>query len=423
MARDSRYPVSVKAGKPVLSCCPRGWDQATLGRYLELAPRKAKLDDNENYDLVTVKRSRGGVVRRERLQGRDIAVKSQFFINQGDFLISKRQIIHGACGIVPKELDGSIVSNEYFVFRGKDNFWLPFMRYLSESLYFQQTCFHSSIGVHVEKMIFKIDTWLKWKFNIPPLKEQRKIAKILYTWDNAIAIREQRLANSQQQKKALMQQLLTGKKRLPGFKGGWRTAKVGEICELGTGQGAPQGEKYFKEGRHDFLRVSDIGSSVRRYAPPARDRINDLAVKEKKLKKVPAGATLFTKSGASLLLNQRAQLNRDAYVVSHLGFAKANDRTDEDFVFYLFLMIDFSKIAAGTSLPALQLSALKKVLVSVPEKSEQKAIARVLSRAGEEVEMLGNEVVLLQLEKKALMQQLLTGKRRVKLDEAEQATT
>ncbi|MDD8098422.1 hypothetical protein LAW14_03815, partial [Escherichia coli] len=54
------------------------------------------IQDNQEYDLVTVKRSRGGVIRREHLKGKDISVKSQFYIKEGDFLISKRQIVHGA---------------------------------------------------------------------------------------------------------------------------------------------------------------------------------------------------------------------------------------------------------------------------------------------------------------------------------------
>ena len=234
MARDSLYPVSVKAGKPILGMLPTGWQKLSLEKCLNIEARKAYIQDNQEYDLVTVKRSRGGVIRREHLKGKDISVKSQFYIKEGDFLISKRQIVHGACGLVPKELSGSIVSNEYCVLTGKSGFYLPYMEFLSESLYFQQTCFHSSIGVHIEKMIFKLDSWFKWPFNIPPLSEQKRIVKILSTWDKAISVTEKLLANSQQQKKALMQQLVTGKKRLLDengvrFSGKWIWLRAAEL--------------------------------------------------------------------------------------------------------------------------------------------------------------------------------------------------
>ncbi|EIQ6807722.1 restriction endonuclease subunit S, partial [Escherichia coli] len=266
MARDSLYPVSVKAGKPILGMLPTGWQKLSLEKCLNIEARKAYIQDNQEYDLVTVKRSRGGVIRREHLKGKDISVKSQFYIKEGDFLISKRQIVHGACGLVPKELSGSIVSNEYCVLTGKSGFYLPYMEFLSESLYFQQTCFHSSIGVHIEKMIFKLDSWFKWPFNIPPLSEQKRIVKILSTWDKAISVTEKLLTNSQQQKKALMQQLLTGKKRLLDergvrFSGEWKRVKLGAIADMNSG-GTPKStvEEYYG-GNIPWVSISDMTSN------------------------------------------------------------------------------------------------------------------------------------------------------------------
>ncbi|KFA91133.1 hypothetical protein Q664_24215 [Archangium violaceum Cb vi76] len=87
--------------------------------------------------MVNAKRSRGGIAPRERLRGRDIRVKSQFRIETDDFLISKRQIIHGACGVVPKELSGSIVSNEYVSLRPKSSLNIDYLRHLSFTSYFQ----------------------------------------------------------------------------------------------------------------------------------------------------------------------------------------------------------------------------------------------------------------------------------------------
>ncbi|MCS6048412.1 hypothetical protein LNN83_27675 [Klebsiella pneumoniae subsp. pneumoniae] len=75
MARDSLYPVSVKAGKPILGMLPTGWQKLSLEKCLNIEARKAYIQDNQEYDLVTVKRSRGGVIRREHLKGKDISVK------------------------------------------------------------------------------------------------------------------------------------------------------------------------------------------------------------------------------------------------------------------------------------------------------------------------------------------------------------
>ncbi len=255
MARDSKYPVSVKAGKPTLSSRPHGWHLISLEKCLNVENRKVDVLDDQEYDLVTVKRSRGGVVRREHLKGKDISVKSQFYIHEGDFLISKRQIVHGACGIVPKKLSGSIVSNEYCVMTGKPGFHLPYMEFLSETLYFQQTCFHSSIGVHIEKMIFKVENWFKWLFNIPPISEQKKIANILSTWDKPINTTERLLANTQQQKKALMQQLLTGKKRLNAYSGAFKRYHFSDLLKIDS---KSLGTKTDPDFEFDCISLTDV---------------------------------------------------------------------------------------------------------------------------------------------------------------------
>lgn len=151
---------------------------------------------------------------RSVLLGSEIKTPTQFYVKSGDFLISKRQIVHGACGIVPPALDGAIVSNEYAVLNTTDDLDPRFLRYLSETAYFQQTCFHSSVGVHVEKMLFRLDKWLKWPINLPPLEEQQRIVRLLDTASEQEAAAQKQLSLLKVEKKALMQDLLTGKRRV-----------------------------------------------------------------------------------------------------------------------------------------------------------------------------------------------------------------
>jgi type I restriction enzyme S subunit len=213
-ADNGGFPISVQPGIPNLPPTPHGWSRTSLGEHLTEVRRPALLDAIDVYRLVTVKRSRGGVGLRALLPGSEIKTPSQFYVHSGDFLISKRQIVHGACGLVPPELDGAIVSNEYAVLNSKGQLDLRFLRYLSESRYFQQTCFHSSIGVHVEKMIFKTDHWLKWPFNIPPLHVQQHIVEILDTARQEVDLIAEQIEKLKQEKAALMADLLTGKRRV-----------------------------------------------------------------------------------------------------------------------------------------------------------------------------------------------------------------
>ncbi|EFH9416098.1 TPA: restriction endonuclease subunit S [Escherichia coli] len=404
---------------------PTGWQKLSLEKCLNIEARKAYIQDNQEYDLVTVKRSRGGVIRREHLKGKDISVKSQFYIKEGDFLISKRQIVHGACGLVPKELSGSIVSNEYCVLTGKSGFYLPYMEFLSESLYFQQTCFHSSIGVHIEKMIFKLDSWFKWPFNIPPLSEQKRIVKILSTWDKAISVTEKLLTNSQQQKKALMQQLLTGKKRLLDengvrFSGEWEKGKFCDMANIDTGYAFKSKDFTQSDSGIPIIRMSDFktgGLDVLGAAKVDRDSVNGLDKF-----KLRVGDFVFGMSGSLNNYGRVEKKDLPCYLNQRVGRILAKECANQAFITYLYLSDSIQQSildkAAGAAQLNISISDLRSMVVYYPCIEEQQKIAAVLSAADAEISTLEKKLACLRDEKKALMQQLLTGKRRVKVDEA-----
>jgi type I restriction enzyme S subunit len=170
--------------------------------------------DNQEYQLVTVKRRHEGVVPRSVLFGREILVKSQFMVERGDFVISKRQIVHGACGVVPDSLHGSIVSNEYCVLNSKSMLDMDYFCWATRTPLMMKYFMMSSIGVHIEKMLFKLRDWLRFSIPVPPLEEQKDIAAIL----NAAEVPEveygARLECLRGVKRGLMQDLLSGDVRV-----------------------------------------------------------------------------------------------------------------------------------------------------------------------------------------------------------------
>lgn len=212
--RRGLYPPSVQPGIPKIIYRPDGWAETTMDELLQIEQRPIELANDTEYQLVVAKRNRGGIEPRERLLGRNIKTPSQFEVRSGDFVISKRQIIHGACGVVPESLDRAIVSNEYSVCTVNRSLNMEFLKYLSHTLYFQQTCFHASVGVALEKMIFRLEQWLKFPFLIPPIEEQKAIVSVLVAMDKELDLLTERAALLSRQKKGLMQQLLTGKIRV-----------------------------------------------------------------------------------------------------------------------------------------------------------------------------------------------------------------
>jgi type I restriction enzyme S subunit len=184
------------------------WEPRALGMMVSETERPIVMDDEREYALVTVKRRYGGVVARNVLKGKAISVKSQFLIEPNDFLVSKRQIVHDACVLVPAELGGSIVSNEYSVLTAKTGCDIDFFNYFTQQPCVSDSFLQSSVGIVIEKMLFKLDWWLKLAFPFPSLAEQRRIAACLSSLDALLASHAQKLDGLKRHKQGLLQHLL-----------------------------------------------------------------------------------------------------------------------------------------------------------------------------------------------------------------------
>ena len=236
------------------------------------------------------------------------------------------------------------------------------------------------------------------KVDTPPLPEQKKIAQILSTWDRAISTTEQLLANSQQQKKALMQQLLTGKKRLLDsngvkFQGEWHRTELGELLDYK--QPTPylvESTEYRDEyktpvltaGKTFILGYTDETSGI--YQEKLSVIIFDDFTTDSKFVDFPFKA----KSSAMKIL------------VAKKGVS----------IKYVFEAMQMLNFAVGGH-QRHWISIFSNLVIPVPSKEEQERIASVLSAADQEIQTLQSQLDALKQEKKALMQQLLTGKRRV----------
>lgn len=154
--------------------------------------RPIDMKDEKEYQLVTVKRRNEGVVLRGILKGKDILVKNYFEVSAGDFIISKRQVIHGANGYVPKILDKSVVSNEYLIIESNNEITTKFWTLISRTHEMYQMFFVSSYGVDVEKMVFNVADWKKRSITIPLVSEQNKIVELFECIDNLIALHQRK---------------------------------------------------------------------------------------------------------------------------------------------------------------------------------------------------------------------------------------
>lgn len=201
-------------GKVRLPECSKEWKLIKISELLTMCERLIKLDDDMQYEQITIRRNYGGVESRGFSAGKSILVTTQFLVRQNDFVISRRQIAHGACGVVPVELNGAIVSNEYDVFTANEELDVHFFSYLMQLPIFKYRFYVFSNGVHIEKMIFHTKTWLKSEIKLPRYEEQVKIREMLDKEQMAIDLLTKEIDQLKIQKKGLMQLLLTGKVRV-----------------------------------------------------------------------------------------------------------------------------------------------------------------------------------------------------------------
>ena len=235
--------------------------------------------------------------------------------------------------------------------------------------------------------------------------EQNRIVSILSEWDQAIGIKEKLLEQKKLQKKGLMERLLTGKVRLPGFTDEWQYVKAGEI--------------FGNSANKKHAGIGEVLSSMQDRGIVPRSQV-DIDIKYDadsvtSYKKVEAGDFVISLRSfqGGIEYSEYEGLISPAYTV-------LKNKTDIDVGFYkeLFKSANFIRrlnsviygIRDGKQIGYDDFSTLK---LPYPPKAEQSAIAKVFQAANDEIAVLQNEITQLKIQKKGLMQLLLTGKVRV----------
>lgn len=248
------------------------------------------------------------------------------------------------------------------------------------------------------------------------LAEQHKIAKILSTWDKAICSTECLIDNSKQQKKALMQQLLTGKRRLlddsdEPFEGDWKEIEVGKLTKIFDGTHSTP--KYVDKGI-PFYSVEHLTRNDFSITKYISEEVFEKENKRVKLEKNDILMTRIGNIGTAKCLTWDVQAS---FYVS-LALFKSNKQFDSNYLSYYINSNEFHrelwKRTIHVAFPKkINLGEIGHCLVKLPSLEEQQKIAAVLTNADQELELLEQQLADLKQEKKALMQQLLTGKKRV----------
>ena len=250
----------------------------------------------------------------------------------------------------------------------------------------------------------------------PPIEQQTRIVSILELWDTAISKQTALIEKLNLRKRGLMQQLLTGKKRLKGFEGEWKEVRLGKIGVFFKGGGVPKnkiidaGNKCLTYGdlytKYDFV-ISDVKSYI------DDDTANESV-------KIRYGDICFAGSGET-----KEEIGKcAAFIDDDYGYAggdiivfRANDCNPITLSYILNsgdVIRQKSNMGQGHSVVHIYPYQLEKLIIKIPSRVEQDAISTILTESDKEIEIQKQKLSILQEQKKGLMQVLLTGKKRIK---------
>lgn len=240
------------------------------------------------------------------------------------------------------------------------------------------------------------NTLAKIKYSFPKsTEEQRKIADILMLWDKAIELKEKLIAEKYKQKQYLMDVLLTGKVRLPGFSDDWERVELKDICEIRRGSTIIKSQIVYGS-----IPVIAGGKEPAYYHNEANRKANVIAVSASG---ASAGYVAFYKT---------------PIFASDCSTIDEVKNSDLRFIYYSLCLRqdELYNLQSGGAQPHVYPKQLGKMVINKPSLLEQSAIADILSVSDSEIDALKEELILQRKQRDALMRLLLTGIVRVKYE-------
>ena len=374
---------------------PSGWKVMRLG---DVAEKSILKNRNNLIKLVLSNSAIDGLVAQNEYFDKDIAnkenIQDYYIVDLGDFVYNPRISQSAPTGPINRNmLSKGIVSPLYTVFTVQDEILAKFLAYFFKTIVWQnQVKSVANYGARYDRINITDNAFFSLKILLPPLDEQKKIAEILSTCDEAINLTINLIESKKQFKKALMQNLLTAKIRFPQLKDEWKEIRLGEICEIQTGK--LNANAMIQGGRYKFFTCAKEVFEIDDYA-------------------FDTEAILVSGNGENVgyihYFNGKFNAYQRTYVL---------DKFTENILFIKYFLefalkrkIEIEKKDGNT--PYIVLPTIFGFIVKLPNLKEQQKIAEVLTACDDEINLLNLKLENLKKQKQGLMQKLLSGKVRI----------
>jgi type I restriction enzyme S subunit len=419
-----------------------------ISDFLHRVKVPVEIEPDQEYSLVTIKVHHKGVVLRNKTKGSLIGSK-MYKISTGQFILSGIDARHGAFGIVPDELDGAIVTNDFWYFDiDETKVKRDFFYWLTNTPLFLNACIKSSQGV-TQRIRLQAKLFFDFEFRFPPLEEQENFLKKIQHADQYLTLLRIELNKQEkyvsQLKQAVLQEAIAGqlttewhtknpmekgnpdtdaaalltkikaekqrliadgklKKEKPlaeiaideipfSIPDSWVWCRLGALCSIVRGGSPrPAGDKKYYEGDIPFLKVADLTRFETIF-------LNDYTytIKEAGLYKtrfVEANTLMLTNSGATLGVPKICTFPTtfNDGIAAFLGLL---DEFDKVFLYYFLKSKTkwfLSEAARGQGQPNLNTDIIGNTLIAIPPLAEQKAIVEKCDRLMNIIDQLEQQI-------------------------------
>lgn len=386
---------------------PNGWEIKKVSAILDRVRKPVEPIEGVEYREIGIRSHGKGIFHKDITNSNSLGNKRVFEIVPNALILNIVFAWEQAVAKTTENEIGFIASHRFPQFLPKTNQCsIDYLLYTFKTLKGKYLLGLASPGGAGRNKTLGQKEFEQLELLLPPITEQIKIVTILSTWDKAISTTERLIDNSKQQKKALMQQLLTGKKRLlddsgKPFEGEWEEVQLAQCATSHDNKRIPinSTEREKRKGNIPYWGANGIQGYIDDYI------FNETIV-------------LLAEDGGNFseyLTRPIANISYGkSWVNNHAHILIAKNNCSNEWLYYSLVHKNILAYINGGTRAKLNKNDMLKIPLLLPTLDEQQKISLVLSNANKEIELLEKQLSDLKQEKKALMQQLLTGKRRVK---------
>ena len=392
-----------------------------IGKFLKRNKTAIKIEDAKAYKRATIKINGNGIFLRDEVLGNVIGTKNQFLITAKQFLLSKIDARNGAFGVVPNELDGGIITGNFWTFDVDYSIINPhFLTLITKTKAFQNLCQAASVGTTNRNYLQERD-FLNFQIPLPSIAEQKAI---LDDYQQKIENAKQQETKAQTIEQSIEKYLFEelgivedsisngfglkiieykslerwDGKSSSSFNSKFSTVKVSELIKkISTGTTPPTNIKEYFEGDINFYAPSDLGKEM--YLFNAERNISQKAIDDKKARVFEKNTLLFVGIGSTvgkvgIIGNDYATSNQQ---ITGLNF---NNRIFVEYAYYYFNYFTSVTIKEKTqaTIPIVNQDKILNIPIPLPPLEKQKEIAKHISAIKDNIKSLKQNAETLKAE-------------------------